>query len=109
MVKNSFLATKVAFFNEFYDFCQAKNIEYEAVIEMLVLDDRINVSHTSVPGPDGKRGFGGTCFPKDLNSFYSQLSELGIESYMAEAALARNVQVDRPEQDWNNNKGRAVI
>ena len=109
LVKNSFLATKVAFFNEVYDFCQAKNIKYEAIIEMLVLDDRINVSHTAVPGPDGKRGFGGTCFPKDLNSFYSQLSELGIESYMAEAALARNVQVDRPEQDWNNNKGRAVI
>lgn len=109
LTKNSFLATKVAFFNEVYDFCKAKEIDYNSVIEMLTTDSRIGKSHTMVPGPDGKRGFGGTCFPKDLNSFHFQMSEIGMESYIIEAALARNVQVDRPEQDWGNDKGRAIV
>ena len=32
---------------------------------MLVWMIELLLSHTMVPGPDGKRGFGGTCFPKD--------------------------------------------
>jgi UDPglucose 6-dehydrogenase len=109
MTRNTFLATKVSFFNEIYDFCEKKNICYSSIAEMVGLDDRVGESHTAVPGPDGKRGFGGTCFPKDLNSLYFQMSEEGMESYILEAAKARNVQVDRPEQDWNSSKGRAVV
>ena len=29
----------------------------------------INDTHTYVPGPDGKFGYGGKCFPKDVNAF----------------------------------------
>ena len=28
----------------------------------------INPMHTKVPGPDGKLGFGGACFPKDTRA-----------------------------------------
>ena len=67
-LRNSFLATKVAFFNEVYDFCKATEIDYEKVAELVGMDERITRSHMKVPGPDGQRGFGGACFPKDTNA-----------------------------------------
>ena len=33
------------------------------------LDDRLGYSHSTVPGADGRRGFGGKCLPKDLTAF----------------------------------------
>lgn len=33
------------------------------------MDERIGSSHTKVPGFDGKRGYGGACFPKDTQAF----------------------------------------
>ena len=68
MFKNCFLATKVSFCNEMSMFCEHKGINYENVRRLAANDDRILHSHTTVPGPDGKRGFGGTCFPKDTSS-----------------------------------------
>jgi UDPglucose 6-dehydrogenase len=110
LARNSFLATKVSFFNEIYDLCDKEGeINYNTVAELTGLDRRIGQSHTQVPGPDGKRGYGGTCFPKDISSLNHQLEQLGIDSYIIEAAKSRNIQVDRKDQDWKMNKGRAVI
>ena len=103
---------KVSFFNEVYDFCTALDIDYDRVKDVAVLDERVGKSHTQVPGPDGKRGFGGTCFPKDIASLKSQLSRIGIyneKSSVLEASIKRNNDVDRPEKDWENDKGRAVV
>jgi UDPglucose 6-dehydrogenase len=66
---NSFLATKVAFFNQIYDVCQASGIDYDTVRSLITQDTRIGTSHTQVPGLDGGRGFGGHCFPKDTKAF----------------------------------------
>ena len=66
---NSFLATKVAFFNQIYDVCQASGTDYDTVRSLITQDKRIGGSHTQVPGPDGGRGFGGHCFPKDTRAF----------------------------------------
>jgi nucleotide sugar dehydrogenase len=66
---NTFLATKVLFWNQFYDMCQRENIEYDVVINAITTDSRIGASHTIVPGLDGKRGFSGSCFPKDVTAF----------------------------------------
>jgi UDPglucose 6-dehydrogenase len=108
--RNCFLATKVSFFNEIERFCEKKDLNYEAVRLLVGLDKRVGASHTAVPGPDGKRGFGGTCFPKDMGALlYQMQAEQNLESYIIEAALARNNQVDRPEQDWAADKGRAVV
>ena len=106
--RNAFLATKVSFFNEIEEFCRLKDISYEMVKQGIAIDKRIGDSHSAVPGPDGKRGYGGTCFPKDIASLYHQMSEEGMESYILEGSIARNNQVDRVEQDWKQNKGRAV-
>lgn len=67
-LRNSFLATKVAFFNEVFDFCENTGLSYDKIAEMVGIDDRITSSHMQVPGPDGERGFGGACFPKDTKA-----------------------------------------
>ncbi|MAF25113.1 hypothetical protein CL634_06015 [bacterium] len=108
-VRNSFLATKVAFFNEIEEFCRKSNISYRKVRELTLYDDRIGDSHTSVPGPDGKRGFGGTCFPKDISSLLNQALDKGLVPYIINAVRNRNIDIDRPEKDWEDDKGRAVI
>ena len=107
--RNAFLATKVSFFNEIEELCRKMGVSYENVRKGVVLDDRIGASHTEVPGPDGKRGFGGTCFPKDIASLDYQMNQHGVESYMVEGTKARNLQVDRVEKDWEDNKGRSVV
>jgi UDPglucose 6-dehydrogenase len=109
LTRNCFLATKISFFNEMHEFCEKKNLNFNKVASLVAIDNRIGESHTRVPGPDGKKGFGGTCFPKDLDSLYTQMNEAGMESYIIEAARSRNNQVDRKEQDWTLDKGRAVI
>tara|TARA_Y100000310_G_scaffold343843_1_gene453435 strand:- start:507 stop:1352 length:846 start_codon:yes stop_codon:yes gene_type:complete len=108
-VRNTFLATKVAFFNEIEEFCRASNVSYRKVRELTLYDQRIGDSHTSVPGPDGKRGFGGTCFPKDISSLLHQTLDKGLVSYVINAARNRNVDIDRREKDWEQDRGRAVV
>ena len=107
--RNCFLATKVSFFNEINNFCESKNINYKNVIDLITLDSRINPSHTSIPGPDGKKGFGGTCFPKDMHSLKFQMQLAELHPFIIKAALERNESIDRPEKDWLKDKGRAVV
>jgi UDPglucose 6-dehydrogenase len=109
LYRNTFLATKVAFCNEIYRFCCVKNVNYENVRKVAVLDPRIGQSHSSVPGHDGKTGFGGTCFPKDMNSLLYEMESSNSPSFVIKAAVCRNQIVDRPEQDWKHDKGRATI
>lgn len=62
---NCFLATKVIFANEFKVLCDKVGIDYNNVANIAKLDSRLGATHWQVPGPDGKMGFGGSCFPKD--------------------------------------------
>lgn len=71
---NTFLATKVVWFNQFYDMVEKFGGNYGTVIRGITTDKRVGPSHTTVPGFDGKRGFGGACFPKDSAAFL-RLSE----------------------------------
>ena len=66
---NAFLATKVTFFNQMYDAIQTFGCNYPTVVNAIGKDPRIGMGHTRVPGYDGKRGFGGACFPKDTKAF----------------------------------------
>ena len=63
---NSFLATKVTFFNELYDAYRASGgKEFDKLTDIVSTDPRMGSSHMRVPGNDGQRGYGGSCFPKD--------------------------------------------
>jgi len=65
---NVFGAVKVTYFNGIYDYCQKNNADYDRVLQGVLLSGYINDTHTQVPGPDGKLGYGGKCFPKDVNA-----------------------------------------
>jgi UDPglucose 6-dehydrogenase len=66
---NSFLSTKVSFFNQIYDMCKINGADFDRVRQMVGHDKRIGAGHTLVPGPDGLQGWGGACFPKDTKAF----------------------------------------
>ena len=107
---NCFLATKVSFANEIYQICEKLDIDYDKVVEYAKYDERIGYSHLNVPGPDGDFGFGGHCFPKDLNALINLAvkNELGLDINVLNAALETNNRV-RQNRDWEKLKGRAVI
>jgi nucleotide sugar dehydrogenase len=104
---NTFLAVKVSVVNEFYRMADELGVEWNDALEGFVSDPRIGNSHTQVPGHDGKLGFGGTCFPKDINALITLGKELGVNMNTLEAAWKTNLEV-RPEQDWKELVGRAV-
>jgi UDPglucose 6-dehydrogenase len=101
---NTFLATKVSFANEMRQICDVSGADYNDVVKLALYDERIGKSHLQVPGPDGHNGFGGKCFPKDLNAltFYSLTN--GVEPVMLKASWKKNMEV-RKEHDWLNIDG----
>lgn len=107
--RNCFLASKVSFFNEIHQLCKKIGIDYEAVRHECGEDVRIGHQHTYVPGPDGKPGYGGTCFPKDTNALRCIMLEHDVESPVIDSVVFRNETIDRPEKDWKSDKGRAVL
>jgi len=66
---NVFGAYKVTYFNAVYDYCRKMGADWARVHAGMLLSGYINDTHTFVPGPDGKFGYGGKCFPKDVNAF----------------------------------------
>jgi UDPglucose 6-dehydrogenase len=109
LMKNCFLSAKVSIMNEFYDFCGATHTDYETVATMAKRDIRMGASHFQVPGPDGLRGFGGTCFPKDTHSLYCQMNAHGVTPQIYPAIITRNDTVDRPEREWSRDVWRTTI
>lgn len=90
---NSFLASKVSFFNNLYEMCQKFDMNFDSVKDGVCSDRRIGKSHTKVPGPDGLMGFGGYCFPKDINALINTLKENNIDASLFESAWEYNKKV----------------
>jgi UDPglucose 6-dehydrogenase len=105
---NCFLSTKVSFANEMKQICDKIDVDYDKVIEYATYDERLGKSHWSVPGPDGHYGFGGSCFPKDINALIRFSNDLGLWLHTLMGAWHTNCDV-RPEEDWKDLKGRAVV
>ena len=104
---NTFFATKLSFLNDMKilsDNCEAN---WNDVIDGFVQDGRIGHSHLNVPGHDGKLGFGGVCFPKDIQAIIHYAESLGLEMSVLKGAWETNLKV-RPEKDWESLTGRAV-
>lgn len=86
-MENTFLASKVAFVNMYYDFAASMGVDYEQLRQIFVLDARSGESHTKV---SPERGFGGKCFPKDMRSIVAWARERGLDANVLEAVLAYN-------------------
>jgi len=89
---NSWLATKVIFFNEIKQLFDASGAHgnWEQFTDMIKRDTRVGDSHMMVPGSDGKTGFGGHCFPKDTKAllYYSKLK--GVDLSLLKKAISTN-------------------
>lgn len=58
-----------------------------------------------MPQSDGKLGFGGSCFPRDLNALLCLLKDLNLPMSTLQGVWDTNLQV-RKERDWEALKGR---
>tara|TARA_R110000824_G_scaffold112465_1_gene261666 strand:- start:425 stop:1291 length:867 start_codon:yes stop_codon:yes gene_type:complete len=107
-MNNCFFATKVSFLNEMYQIADKCGVDWDTALDGFVLDGRIGHSHLNVPGPDGHFGFGGSCFPKDIQAMINFAEKNDINPNVLNGAWNTNLEV-RPEEDWKKLKGRAVI
>lgn len=89
---NTFLATKVAFFNELYELMGDQK-EYDELVTVVQGDSRIGKSHMQVPGPDGEKGFGGMCFPKDTKAFSHYAKSVGGSTEILDQVIETNEKI----------------
>ncbi len=90
---NTFFATKVSFFNELAQICEASGIDYGEVAALIRNDGRVHRHGIDVPGHDGKRGFGGSCFPKDIRALQAIAKDVGVDPKVLTAAIEKNSEV----------------
>lgn len=101
-MENCFLATKVAFVNQFYDIAGSLGVNFDELRELWLADARIGRSHTIVTE---ERGFRGRCLPKDIRALISLMRQNGgaplLESVLAynqEVCEAADRSAEEPEQ-----------
>ena len=93
--RNAFLATKVSFFNEIYDFCEAYGLSFDQVHGGVIDDKRIGTSHSFVWPDEGVRGWGGYCFPKDTSALLKMAAEKGVNLNTLSAAVYYNTVITK--------------
>lgn len=95
---NSWLATKVVFFNELRQLYDTYDMgtSWQEFIGVLSHEPRVGPSHMNVPGPDGSFGFGGNCFPKDTKAFVEESRDFSMLKLLEKAIqLNMSMRVDR--------------
>lgn len=90
LIQNAFSAVKVSFFSEVRALVDKLGLSWEVVLAGVLAGGWINPMHTQVPGPDGKRGFGGACLPKDLACLINSILNEDLPADVCEGALNRN-------------------
>tara|TARA_B100000989_G_scaffold280247_1_gene243543 strand:- start:407 stop:1231 length:825 start_codon:yes stop_codon:yes gene_type:complete len=106
-MNNTFFATKVSIMNEFKLLCDKIDADWDDAIHGFAADGRVGDSHLNVPGHDGKLGYGGTCFPKDVSSLISFAEKNGIILNTIKGGWKTNLEL-RPEKDWEKKVGRSI-
>jgi len=101
---NCFFAVKVSFMNEMRQGADILGCDWNDVMNGFVSDGRIGNSHIDVPGHDGDKGYGGKCFPKDINAFISLFEDIGVNPDVMKASWKKNLEV-RDNHDWLKIKG----
>ena len=96
---NCFFALKISYYNLIDSMCDKMGVDFDEVRDMINADARIARSHSNVPGWDGKKGWGGNCFVKDVHAFIVKAKEIGVDPGLLEAAWEQNLK-DRPSHDW---------
>jgi UDP-glucose 6-dehydrogenase len=84
------------------------NVNWDKAVEGFIGDIRVGSSHVNVPGNDGKLGFSGSCFPKDLQAIIHFAESIDVDTKVLKGAWETNLKV-RPEKDWEKLEGRAMV
>jgi len=82
---NAFLATKISFANEIGNLCKELGIDSYSVFEGVGLDTRINPKFFRAG-----IGFGGSCFPKDVNALIAHAKSKGVNTTILNSVMAIN-------------------
>jgi len=94
IARNSLYATKIVFMNEVYDLCQELGVDYDDRFLAAFTSEGqhlwIGPQHSSVPGPDGLRWFGGKCLRKDSKGLLSVANNKGADMSVLRAAVEKN-------------------
>ncbi len=106
-MNNTFFATKVSIMNEYKLLSDKIGANWEDALNGFASDGRVGDSHLNVPGHDGKLGYGGTCFPKDVSALieFAKKNKISLNTIIGGWNTNLNV---RPEKDWEKNIGRSV-
>jgi len=88
---NAFLATKISFINECAVLCDAVGANVLDVAHAMGLDHRIG-AHFLAPGP----GFGGSCFPKDIQALHHTGAQHGVAMHLIDAVT----RINQRQRDW---------
>lgn len=105
---NSFLATKITFMNEIANFCEKVGADVDDVRIGIGSDSRIG-KRFLFPGI----GFGGSCFPKDVQALVKSGKEVGHEFQIIDAVLRVNDHqkirlVEKVENYFGDLKGKKL-
>ncbi|MEK6710388.1 MAG: UDP-glucose/GDP-mannose dehydrogenase family protein, partial [Nitrospinota bacterium] len=82
---NAFLATKISFINSVANLCERAGADVKAVVKGIGADTRIGSSFL-----EAGLGYGGSCFPKDVDSLVHTSQELGAPFELLKAVAAEN-------------------
>lgn len=96
---NCFFAAKVSLMNEFHETAVMDDVDWEVALDGLLSSGWVNPMHTQVPGPDGHLGYGGKCFPKDVQAFNDYSRTVGVDPKIQQAAWEKNLEI-RKDRNW---------
>tara|TARA_B100000212_G_scaffold341272_1_gene323981 strand:+ start:961 stop:1809 length:849 start_codon:yes stop_codon:yes gene_type:complete len=104
---NSFLATKVTFFNELNSLFNETGTKssWKEFVNAITKDPRIGNSHMSVPGNDGRLGYGGACFPKDTYALLEYSKNLDSHLELLKSSIMINNKI---RASYNNETEREL-
>ncbi|MCK5282760.1 MAG: UDP-glucose/GDP-mannose dehydrogenase family protein [Nanoarchaeota archaeon] len=87
---NAMLATRISFMNEVAQLCEKAGADVKMVAKGMGLDDRIGPRFLQAGA-----GYGGSCFPKDVNAFFETMKENGVKGIILDAVEKVNYEQKR--------------
>jgi UDPglucose 6-dehydrogenase len=87
---NGLSAVKSCYVSEMGLLARSMGLSWNNIREAAEADPRLGIGYNEAFGPDGLRGFGGTCLPKDSRMLARLLTGIGLPDSMVEAALRSN-------------------